>query len=90
MAPIEMYFNYPDKPVEVNKIPAGESFNKRIKDITVHVEGKEDGGVFEIKHDSQPKSKTHEIKPGEKTKIKKTIIEKGSQEKKITLTFKGK
>lgn len=90
MPPIEMYINYTDKPVEVKKIPAGESLDKRIKDITVHIEGKEEGGIFEIKHDSQSKTKTHEIQPGEKLKIKKTIIEKGSQEKKFTLTFKGK
>jgi len=90
MPPIEMYFNYPDKPVEIKKIPAGKSLDKRIKDITVHIESKEEGGIFEIKHDSQSKPKTHEIQPGEKIKIKKTIIEKGSQEKNFTLTFKGK
>ncbi|MDD3003131.1 MAG: hypothetical protein PHS06_04675 [Candidatus Shapirobacteria bacterium] len=90
MPPIEMYLNYPGQPVEVKKIPAGESLDKRIKDITVHIEGKEDGGVFEIKHDSQSKPKTHKVPSGEKFKIKKTIIEKGSQEKKFTLTFKGK
>jgi len=90
MAPIEMSLNYHGETVEVQKIPAGESLDKRIKDITVHVEGKEEGGVFEIKHDSQQKPKIYEIKPGEKLKIKKTIIEKGSLERKIALTFKGK
>jgi len=90
MPPIEIFCNYPNKPIEIKKIPAGESIDKRIKDITIHIEGKENGGVFEIKHDSQQKPKIYEIHPGEKFKIKKTVIEKGSKKETFTLKFTGK
>lgn len=90
MPPIEMYTTFSDQQTEKQTILSGQSVNKRIKDIKIHIEGEENGGRFEIQHDSQQKPKKYEIRPEEKLKIKKTIIEKGSQEKKITLAFKGK
>ena len=90
MAPVEMYTTFSNQQTEKQIVLTGQFVDKRIKDITIHVEGKENGAVFEIKQDSQQKPKIHEIHPGEKFKIKKTVIEKGGKKETFTLKFTGK